>query len=246
MAKTQKYSEDQLLEAVIKYSKIEKKKIKATELAEWSRRNIEGLEEVRDYHFTRSIRERDANTGKIIDRPKLCTLKINEINKARDITKSVDTNLLLRATNMDTFFQQSDSAQRKIVVETRKIFDEIIHRNILLARENEALKMEKEIISVQITKMTEEISVLEKEQDKLVKQVAYIMKYMDEAKRKEMLAKMGIEDEIIDLDIYMKSLEQKLNDVMDIDAVLKRCIKGEGKTQSESNLTKDILSGINF
>ena len=137
MAKTQKYSEDQLLEAVIKYSEIEKKKIKATELAEWSRRNIEGLEEVRDYHFTRSIRERDANTGKIIDRPKLCTLKINEINKARDITKSVDTNLLLRATNMDTFFQQSDSAQRKIVVETRKIFDEIIHRNILLARENE-------------------------------------------------------------------------------------------------------------
>lgn len=246
MAKTQKYSEDQLLEAVIKYSEIEKKKIKATELAEWSRRNIEGLEEVRDYHFTRSIRERDVNTGKIIDRPKLCTLKINEINKARDITKSVDTNLLLRAANIDAFFQQSDSAKRKIVVETRKIFDEIIHRNILLARENEILKMEKEIITVQITKMTEKISVLEEEQDKLVKQVAYIMKYMDEAKRKEMLAKMGIEDETIDLDIYMKSLEQKLNDVMDIDAVLKRYIKGEGKTQSESNLTKDILSGIDF
>ena len=116
----------------------------------------------------------------------------------------------------------------------------------LRLEKEQALKMEKEIISVQITKMTEEISVLEKEQDKLVKQVAYIMKYMDEAKRKEMLAKMGIEDETIDLDIYMKSLEQKLNDVMDIDAVLKRCIKGEGKTQSESNLTKDILSGIDF
>lgn len=52
MAKTQKYSEDQLLEAVVKFSEIEKKKIKATELAKWCRDNIEGLEEVRDYHFT--------------------------------------------------------------------------------------------------------------------------------------------------------------------------------------------------
>ena len=33
MAKTQKYSEDQLLEAVVMFSEIEKKKIKATELA---------------------------------------------------------------------------------------------------------------------------------------------------------------------------------------------------------------------
>ena len=33
MAKTQKYSEDRLLEAVIKFAEIEKRKIKATELA---------------------------------------------------------------------------------------------------------------------------------------------------------------------------------------------------------------------
>lgn len=47
MAKTQKYSEDKLLEAVVKFSEIEKKKIKATELAKWCRNNVEGLEEVR-------------------------------------------------------------------------------------------------------------------------------------------------------------------------------------------------------
>lgn len=64
MAKTQKYSEDQLLEAVVKFSEIEKKKIKATELARWCRDNIEGLEEVRDYHFTRPIKERMKRRGK--------------------------------------------------------------------------------------------------------------------------------------------------------------------------------------
>ena len=58
MAKTQKYDEDQLLDAVVKYAEIERKKIKATELAKWCRNNIEGLEEVRDYHFTRPIREK--------------------------------------------------------------------------------------------------------------------------------------------------------------------------------------------
>ena len=89
MAKTQKYSENQLLEAVIKFSEIEKKKIKATELAKWCRDNIEGLEEVRDYHFTRPVKEKDDKTGKMIERPKLCTLKIEEINKSRSLTVSI-------------------------------------------------------------------------------------------------------------------------------------------------------------
>ena len=62
MAKTQKYSEDQLLEAVVKFSEIEKKKIKATEIAKWCRSTMEGLEEVRDYHFTRPVKEKDEKT----------------------------------------------------------------------------------------------------------------------------------------------------------------------------------------
>ena len=89
MAKTQKYSEDKLLEAVVKFSEIEKKKIKATELAKWCRDNIEGLEEVRDYHFTRSVKEKDERTGKMVERPKRCTLKIEEINKSRSLIVSI-------------------------------------------------------------------------------------------------------------------------------------------------------------
>ena len=68
MAKVQKYSEDQLLTAVVKFSEIEKKKIKATELAKWCRENMVGLEEVRDYHFTRSIKELDNKSGKMVER----------------------------------------------------------------------------------------------------------------------------------------------------------------------------------
>lgn len=246
MAKTQKYSEDQLLEAVIKYSEIEKKKIKSTELAKWCRANIEGLEEVRDYHFTRSIKERDVKTGKMIERSKLCTIKINEINKARDITKSVDANLLLRSSNIDVFFQQSDIVQRKTVVETRKVFDELINRNILITRENEVLKVENKSIKTNMAKLTEKISALEAAQNKLIKQVEYLMKNTDESKRIEMLSKMGIEDKSIDLDIYTESLTQNLKEVMDIDAILKQYIKGQDNSEIKTNLTDEVLAGINF
>ena len=142
MAKTQKYSEDQLLEAVVKFSEIEKKKIKATELARWCRDNIEGLEEVRDYHFTRPIKEKDEKTGKMVERPKRCTLKIEEINKSRSLIVSINTNLLLRASNIDTFMEQPDAAKRKMIVETRETVDKLLTHNGNITRENEALKIE--------------------------------------------------------------------------------------------------------
>lgn len=56
MARTQKFPEDLLLEAVVKYAEVEKGKIKATELAAWSALNIKGLEGVRDYHFMRPVK----------------------------------------------------------------------------------------------------------------------------------------------------------------------------------------------
>lgn len=64
MAKTQKYDEDQLLDAVVKYAEIERKKIKATELAKWCRNNIEGLEEVRDYHLLVQLEKKMKKQGK--------------------------------------------------------------------------------------------------------------------------------------------------------------------------------------
>lgn len=246
MARTQKFSEDQLLEAVIKFSEIEKKKIKATELAKWCRANFVGLEEVKDYHFTRPIKERDLKSGKLIERTKLCTKKIDEINKARDLTKRVETNILLKASNINEFFKQSDIAQRKMIVETRKVFDELINKNIVITRINEALRAENKSLKENIIKLTEKTTTLEKEQNKLMKQLTYFMKDMDESKGKEMLAKMGLQDKSIDLNIYKKSLQQNLNEVMDINATLKQYIDGQKMVKQEVNLTEDILAGIDF
>lgn len=250
MAKTQKYSEDRLLEAVIKFSEIEKKKIKATELADWCRRNIEGLEDVRDYHFTRSIKEKDEKTGKMVERPKLCTLKIEEINKSRSLTVGINTNLLLRASNIDTFMEQPDAAKRKMIVETRETVDKLLTRNGNITRENEALRAENKSMKSDILIMTDKIDVLQKAQDKLIKQVSYLMKATDEATRKEMLAKMGIEDESVDLNTYSESLKQELSEVMDINKSLRKYLSetddASDTKEKQTNITGDIMSGLDF
>lgn len=255
MAKTQKYSEDQLLEAVVKFSEIEKKKIKATELADWCRRNIEGLEEVRDYHFTRSVKERDEKTGKMIERPKFCTLKIEEINKSRSLSVSINTNLLLRASNIDTFMEQPDSAKRKMIVETRETVDKLLTRNRNITRENETLKSENKKIKSDIFILSDKIDALQKAQNKLIKQITYLMKVTDEATRKDMIREMGIEDETVDLDIYSKSLQQELSEVMDINKDIRSSICFSDKTTGDTDKilddskqldVNDIIEGIDF
>lgn len=249
MAKTQKYSEDQLLEAVVKFSEIEKKKIKATELAKWSRDNIVGLEEVRDYHFTRTVKERDKKTGKMTERPKLCAIKMNEINKARDVTLSINTNLLLKSSNINNFFEQSNIKQRKMVVETREIFDMLLNKNIRLTRENEALKAANKSLKNDLMLLKEKIVEFEKKQNKLMKLVKYVTKATDESKRKEMLAEMGIKDGEINLNQYNDSLQQNLVEVMKINSLLQKYMTEKFQEDSEinkANLKDDIMSGIDF
>lgn len=251
MAKTQKYSEDQLLEAVVKFSEVEKKKIKATELAKWCRDNIEGLEEVRDYHFTRSMKERDEKTGKMVERPKRCTLKIEEINRSRSLIVSINKNLLLQSSNIDTFMKQSDSSKRKMIVETRETVDKLLIKNRNLTREREVLKTENQSMKADILNISDKVSSLQKTQEKLQRQVRYLMKVTDEAARKELIAKMGVVDEAVDLDIYMTSLNQELSDVVDINKTLRKYLSESDtdiviKDEKTEDLTGDIMSGLDL
>ena len=251
MAKTQKYSEDKLLEAVVKFSEIEKKKIKATELAKWCRDNIEGLEEVRDYHFTRSVKEKDERTGKMVERPKRCTLKIEEINKSRSLIVSINKNLLLQASNIDIFMEQPDSAKRKMIVETRETVDKLLMRNRNIIREKEVLKTENQAMKAEILKISEKVDNFQKAQDKLIRQIKYLMKATDEAARKEIVAQMGISDESVDLDTYMNSLNQELSQIVDINRILRKYLDEsdsniDSKGDKADNLINDIMSGLDF
>lgn len=98
MAKTQKYTDEQLVDAVIKYSQIYSGKIMASKLSVWARKNIQGLEEVQQYMFCRPQKVKDPKTGKYktVDRP--CTKKIAEINNSRRTIASVYKGILHKTT----------------------------------------------------------------------------------------------------------------------------------------------------
>ena len=242
MARTQKYSEDLLLEAVIKYSEIEKGKIKATELASWAKNNICGLEGVRDYHFMRLIKETDSKSGKTIHIKKPCTIRIEEINKARSVTECVKRNVLLNASSIDDFMEQSDYVKRLLIAETRETVDKIL----VIYEENKWLKSE-------LSNLFEKVKVLQNKQDMLIRKVTYLMKIMDENSRKTALQQMGIEEENIDLDIYIQNLSLNIQEVMNINKILLKHINmhelypsNEPIKPNDNTLKDIIIDGLNL
>lgn len=253
MARTQKYTEELLLEAVVKYAETGTGKIKATELAGWARENIRGLEDVRDYHFMRPVKERDPATGKLSLNQKKCTARIDEINRARSLTVSVSRNALLKASTIEEFMSQPDFVQRRQIVETRETVDRLLVKNESLRRTSDAVRAENHSLREKISLLDTRLEDLQKKQDRLMKQVAYLMRTTDEAARKTALEEMGVEDGKVDLDVYTRSLKLEVGKAMDLRKILSRYLQEEAR-QSEvekdreeiSGLTEEILSGIDF
>ena len=253
MARTQKYTEELLLEAVVKYAETERGKLKATELAEWAGANITGLEGVRDYHFMRPVREKDPQTGAVTVRRKPCTVRMDEINRARSLTAQISRNALLKASTIEEFMNQPGFIQRRQIAETRETVGRLAAKNESLSRANEALRAENKSFRKGMEQLTEDIRRLQDTQGRLTKQVMYLMKAADEKSRKEALADMGLSDRSVDLDVYTRSLEQEIVSVMDLRKVLGKFLLEEAnpavpgaESDSDKTMAEEVLSGIDF
>ena len=253
MARTQKYTEELLLEAVVKYAEAESGKIKATELAAWAAVNISGLEGVRDYHFMRPVRERNLQTGVVMVRHKLCTVRMEEINRARSLTSQISRNTLLKASAIEDFMKQPGFVQRRQIAETRETVGRLAAKNESLSRANEALRAENKSFRKGMEQLTEDIRRLQDIQGRLTKQVTYLMKASDEKSRKAALADMGLTDRNVDLDVYIRSLEQEIGSVMDLRKVLGKFLLEEAnpampgaESDGSKTLAEEVLSGIDF
>ena len=253
MARTQKYTEELLLEAVVKYAETERGKIEATELAEWAGANITGLEGVRDYHFMRPVREKDPQTGAVTVRRKPCTVRMDEINRARSLTAQISRNALLKASTIEEFMNQPGFIQRRQIAETRETVGRLAAKNESLSRANEALRAENKSFRKGMERLTEDIRRLQDTQGRLTKQVMYLMKAADEKSRKEALADMGLSDRSVDLDVYTRSLEQEIVSVMDLRKVLGKFLLEEANpavpgagSDSDKTMAEEVLSGIDF
>jgi hypothetical protein len=253
MARTQKYTEELLLEAVVKYAETKRGKIKATELAEWAGANISGLEGVRDYHFMRPAREKNPQTGAVTVRQKSCTARMDEINRARSLTAQISRNTLLKASTIEEFMNQPGFIQRRQIAETRETVGRLAAKNESLSRANEALRAENKSLRKGMEQLTEDIRRLQDTQGRLTKKVMYLMKAADEKSRKAALEDMGLSDRSVDLDVYTRSLEQEIVSVMDLRKVLGKFLLEEAnpavpgaESDSDKTMAEEVLSGIDF
>lgn len=241
MAKTQKYADELLTEAVVKYADVYSGRIKATELAEWAAKHITGLEGVRDYHFLRSAKEKDPKTLKMVERKKLCTVRIEEINAGRRTATEMSRNVLLNSTNIDSFLEVPVSEQRQAILDTRAQVGKVRSENLRLHREKESLLTKYGVLFDQAEKQEARIEELHRKLEKLRAAVNRAMTVYDEGERRKVLESIGICDGNLDLDTYVDSLSIELSEVFSVSAAIKkyRVMNGIQK--------KDVLmEGIDF
>lgn len=240
MAKTQTYTDDLLLSAVIKYAERFSGKIFITDLAKWASENISGLEGVQYYHFARPVKIKDPKTGKMNKKKKLCTERIEEINKARSVTYCVKKNTLLQSAQVDDFLSLPAQTQRKVILDTREQMDALVKKNIYLTQTNKQLQAENKGLMEVSQENNEKWNELSARQKRLVKQMEGLLTVYGEDSMREALRKIGVTDEGFDLKAYTESLSLDIQDNFSIKEALKQP-KDHGNV-----VTDDIMKGLDF
>lgn len=235
MGQIQKYTDDQLLEAVIRFADITTGKIKATELERWARKNMPFLEEVTRDMFIRPRIERDKGGNKI-KIPNPCKEKIDSVNKSRSAERKAETNPLLKSADIDAFFSLSITDQRRAVLDARKQMEELIKRNLYLEQENRCLSEDKKRLKLRNDELQSKIADIEAEQATLRRTVAGVSGLVDSIGRKAALEEIGICDGGLDLVKNAESLDARVNGLLEINETPKKTKKrpptGEEYTNS--------------
>ena len=244
MGKRASYEEDLLTSAVIKYAEVYAGKIKATNLAAWASANIEGLQGVKDYHFLRPVTVKDPVTGKKTTRKKTCTERIEDYNKVRTLTASISTNVLIRSSNPDSFFELSKTAQREIILETKELFNTIERRNAALMRKNDMLSDINEACKEKNKEIDEKLAEIETKIKRLERNINTVMKLTDKANRTKVLADMGIANGTIDAGKYLDSLRVDVNNVFDINKEIAAFFSDNSSRHTDIMEMSDLKNSI--
>lgn len=238
MAKTQKYSDTLLLEAVLKYSDVCTGKIKYVDLAEWASANIPGLEGVRDYHFSRQMVEVDKATGRKKTVVKECTKRIEELNKARSVAAGMDLNPLLHSNRVDEFFDLPRHKQVDIILETRKQLESVMRSVCFADLERNRLQQENNLLRDSQGEMVGNLKALSDKLAEFGGALRALKQYINNDLQRKALESIGLVDgEYYDLERFYQSLCDDIEVLfMDKDRPI----------VEQSTLRDSILAGINF
>lgn len=241
MAKTSKFPEEKLLEAVVRYAELHRGKIEATKLAAWASENIECLEGVESRHFIRPGSRKNPKTGKSEKYERRCTLKIKELNAARSTVTQMNTNILLKSASVDKFFTLPLHEQRKLILDTRSQVDKLIAENARLRAENKAVSAHSQAVSDQAEDLSRRLGLLKADHDRLRVLLERAMKKFDEDERRTVLETIGVHDGYFDLNVYADSLQMKLNEAESINAIIRKT-----RMPSPGLDVNELMGGIDF
>lgn len=248
MAQKKIYTDEQLMDAVIRYSESFPGKIMISQLVKWTSENMPEMEGIQPHHFRRKNKRTD-KAGRTVLVNNEAFERINQINTMRSATKAVKSNLLMQSADPDAFFRLPKSLQRKEILEMRGSVEQIISDNTLLSERNKILTAENRELACQNAELGKSLEKIRDAQRAIDRKLSTIIKAVDEEKRVEVLREMGvlgIEDGGFDLERYVNSLHEEITDAFSIKDAVKAFKKLSSKGSEKEDLLGKITEGIDF
>ena len=151
----------------------------------------------------------------------------------------MNTNVLLRSANVDKFLGLPSQEQRRYILDTRAQVDKLVAENNCLRAENKAATAKAKALTAQMDALDNAVRGIKEQQNRVLSLLARIMKEFDENERKKMLASIGVCDGKLDLDMYVDSLTQRINETSSINEV----IRNDKRQNTDVNT---LMEGIDF
>ena len=245
MGALQKYDNETLLKAVTLYAEVDKRMIKATELAKWASTNVSGLEGVQAYHFLRKVREKDPKTGKTIEVLRPCTKKINELNAIRNVAAVIEENPLINSSSLDAFFKYPRDEQRQMIINTRMQIEKLKAHNQYLSKENLRYRNENDSLHEKEETLLNMLEQIKSEQEHLSSVLKVMTTYIDERTRKDALATAGITNGDFDFKKYQENMSVSIEKVFSVSRIVGKQ-RTEHMSEPAQNMTDLINTGMDW
>lgn len=216
MAQKEHYSDDQLLDIVVRYADTEPGIIRITKMAKWASINIPGAEGIKAYHFRNMRKVLNPRTRKIEKVHTAAFERVQEINMARRTVLSIRSNILMHSSDVEAFCRIPRVEQRRQILEMRELVGRLISERTQLSANNDVLTAENERIKRENSNLLKQQDEIKKKQDRLEKKVSFVINTIDREDQLRILKMMGIEDGGIDLEVYANSLRQEIDDMFSI------------------------------
>ena len=248
MAQKEKYTEEQLMDAVVKYSETVSGKIKITELAKWAADNVPGLEGIQAHNFRGKRKVINKRTGKQEQVQLQAFERIQSINEMRMGTEAMRSTELLHSSDPDKFLYLPRPIQRRQILDAREFIEKLIDKDRALTKQNNVLMEENIRLKDDNIKLQDRFDQIQERQGMIEKKLSQMIRVMDEQMQAETLQSLGVMNDGVDLEAHVKSLRQDTEDVFSISKSIRRFKKGDaredGPGQAADIKKQNMINGL--